>query len=147
MSESNTSSYGESASSYSSKKSYTRSSESAYSNGESAYHTHSSPTKEIKSTTEETKPQLRKVKDTLKKIDDYVSNSLSNEEKEIFAKIYRKIIINNEKEVIAFPNTNFFISQFEENNELSDDLKEKIIKSLYSYNQLEREQKSKLKYW
>ena len=133
MSESNSSSHGESGYSYSSKKSST---------GESSSYSYSSPTRD-----EEPKPQLRKVKDTLKKIDAYVSNNLSTEEKEIFARIYRKIIINNEKEVIAFPNTNFFISQFEENVELSDVLKEKIIKSLYAYNQLEREQKSKLKYW
>lgn len=136
MSESNSSSHGESGYSYSSKKSS--------STGESSSYSYSSP-KPIRD--EEPKPQLRKVKDTLKKIDAYVSNNLSTEEKEIFAKIYRKIIINNEKEVIAFPNTNFFISQFEENEELPDVLKEKIIKSLYSYNQLEREQKSKLKYW
>ena len=147
MSESNTSSYGESASSYSSKKSYSRSSESAYSNGESSYHPHSSPAKEIKSTTEENKPNIKKVKETLKNIEAYVSNELSLEEKEIFIKTYRKIIIENEKEVVAYPNTNFFISKFEENTELFDDLKEKIIKSLYAYHQLEREQKSKLKYW
>lgn len=136
MSESNSSSHGESGYSYSSKKSS--------STGESSSYSYSSPTP-IRD--EEPKPQLRKVKDILKKIDAYVSNGLSTEEKEIFSKIYRKIIINNEKEVIAFPNTNFFISQFEENAELSDNLKEKIIKSLYAYNQLEREQKSKLKYW
>ncbi len=133
MSESNSSSHGESGYSYSSKKS---------SPGESSSYSYSSPTRD-----EEPKQQLRKVKDTLKKIDAYVSNNLSTEEKDIFARIYRKIIINNEKEVIAFPNTNFFISQFEENEEIPDVLKEKIIKSLYSYNQLEREQKSKLKYW
>lgn len=107
----------------------------------------------IKELTEEEKKKARieltKIKKKLKSIEDSVTENFSLEEKQLFVKTFRDIIMNNEDQVILFPNASFFISKFENSDRslLNENFKEKILKNLHEIHMEEKQNNSKLKYW
>lgn len=135
MSES--SNYGESpSSSYSRSKKYGESP-----SGESNYSRNT-----VEPKTGESK--INEVKQKLKEIESYVVKNLTQEEKKSFINVFRKTIVDNETEVMTFPNASFFISKFENlEAPIDEKLKEKILHSLYNKQSEEKQNSSKLKYW
>lgn len=135
MSES--SSYGES--------SYGSNSSKRSSSGESSY---SSPSYSPPTPKEE-KSDFSLITQKLKSIESFVSKELIAEEKKSFIKMFRQIIVDNETQVIQFPTATFFISKFEEFQDvlLTEELKTKILASLEAKQNKEKQNNSKLKYW
>jgi hypothetical protein len=137
MSES--SSYGESPSNRTSRS--TKYGESP--SGESNYARKSS-----ESTPKTGENKLTEVKQKLKEIESYVIRNLNQEEKTSFINLFRKTIVDNETEVMTFPNASFFIAKFENlETPIDEKLKEKIMHSLYNKQSEEKQNSSKLKYW
>lgn len=103
--------------------------------------------------TEEEKKKARseitKIKKKLKVIEDSVIENFSLEEKQGFVKTFREIIMNNEEQVMQFPNASFFIAKFEQSDKsvLNENFKAKILKKLNELHELEKQKNSKLKYW
>ena len=93
---------------------------------------------------------LNNVKTQLKEIEDFVINKIENaKDKTSFLYSFRNFIIDYESEVINFPTPSFFISKFEstEQNNISPDLKEKILELLHEKQYQDKQKNSKLKYW
>jgi hypothetical protein len=92
--------------------------------------------------------KLTEVKQKLKEIESYVIRNLNQEEKTSFINLFRKTIVDNETEVMTFPNASFFIAKFENlETPIDEKLKEKIMHSLYNKQSEEKQNSSKLKYW
>lgn len=97
----------------------------------------------------EPKVNLSQIKQKLKAIEIAVTKDLSSEENLIFLNLFRQIIVDNEKEVIAFPTATFFISKFEDlkTDVLNETLKTKVLTNLHLKQNEDKKNNSKLKYW
>lgn len=147
MSESNSGS----ESSYSNTSSYShkspRSSESSSSGESSNNNRYQSPSETT--TTVDSTVNFTQIKQKLKLIEIAVTKEFNNEEKSAFIQLFRKVIVDNEQEVIAFPTATFFIAKFEDLNSplLTEHFKTKILNSLHMKQYEEKQSNSKLKYW
>ncbi len=127
--------------------SYGESSWGSNNGGESSSSRYTSPTPV--SPPVEPKINLAQIKQKLKAIEIAVTKDLSSEEKVNFLNIFRQLIVDNEKEVIAFPTATFFISKFEDlkTDDLNETLKTKILTGLHLKQNEDKQNNSKLKYW
>lgn len=90
---------------------------------------------------------LSKLKNILKGIEDFISNNLNENEKKIFVEQFRKIIVENEKQILLQPTASFIVSKFEKLDKQEFQCKDKVIKAFSEYEQQEKMKNSKLKYW
>ncbi len=123
--------------------------ESSIGGGESSSSRYSPSVTQKQSISDSKKVNFNLVKQKLKAIETEVTKDLDTNENTQFTQLFRKMIIDNETEVTNFPTTSFFISKFEELNtsQLSEDLKTKVLSSLYSKQFEDKKNNSKLKYW
>lgn len=127
-------------------------SESSNSGGESStYHESSSASNQStkNKTLEEQKINFTEIKNKLKLIEIAVTKTFTSEEKSAFIQLFRQVIVDNEKEVVSFPTATFFISKFEHLDSplLTTDFKTKIMTNLYTKQNEDKQNNSKLKYW
>lgn len=131
-----------------SRSSPSRSSESS-SSGESSNNNNINKYTTQTNLTADSTVNFTQIKQKLKLIEVAVTKEFNNEEKDSFVQLFRKVIVDHEKEVIAFPTATFFIAKFEELNSplLTEQFKTKILNNLHLKQYEEKQSNSKLKYW